>query len=165
MELTKIAVMGAGLMGTGIAHVIAMGGYPVYVRDISMDILNRSKAKIAQKLKESVDKGRLSEQEAKDVLGRITFTEDLKTAASDADFIIEAVPENLELKRRVFAELDKVAKPSAVFASNTSELSIGSLANSTHRPKQVIGTHWFFPPQVMKLIEVIVTPETSRQTL
>jgi 3-hydroxybutyryl-CoA dehydrogenase len=164
MELTKIAVMGAGLMGTGIAHVIAMGGYPVYVRDISMDILNRSKAKIDQKLKESVGKGRLLEQDAKDVLSRISFTEDIKNVA-DADFIIEAVPENLELKRKVFSELDEIAKPSSIFASNTSELSIGSLANSTHRPKQVIGTHWFFPPQVMKLIEVIVTPETSQATL
>jgi 3-hydroxybutyryl-CoA dehydrogenase len=165
MELNRIAVMGAGLMGTGIAQVVAMGGYTVSIRDISADILNKSKTKMDQKLKELVGKGRLSEQDAKSVSNRMTFTEDLKTAVVDADFIIEAVPENLELKRKVFSELDKIAKPSTIFASNTSELSIGSLASNTHRPKQVIGTHWFFPPQVMKLIEVIVTPETSRETL
>jgi len=157
--------MGAGLMGTGIAQVVAMGGYPVSVRDIAADFLDKSKTKIEKKLRELVDKGKLSEQDAKNISSRLTFTEDLKIALADADFIIEAVPENLELKRKVFSELDKMAKPSAIFASNTSELSIGSLASSTRRPKQVIGTHWFFPSQVMKLIEVIVTPETSHETL
>lgn len=165
MELNRIAVMGAGLMGTGIAQVVAMGGYPVSVRDIAADFLDKSKTKIEKKLRELVDKGKLSEQDAKNISSRLTFTEDLKIAVADADFIIEAVPENLELKRKVFSELDKMAKPSAIFASNTSELSIGSLASSTRRPKQVIGTHWFFPSQVMKLIEVIVTPETSHETL
>jgi 3-hydroxybutyryl-CoA dehydrogenase len=165
MELNKIAVMGAGMMGTGIAQVVAMGGYPVSVRDIASDFLDKSKARIEKKLRELVEKGRLSEQDAKNISGRMTFMEDLRTAVTEADLIIEAVPENLELKRKVFSELDKMAKPSAIFASNTSELSISSLASSTRRPKQVIGTHWFFPPQVMKLIEVIVTPETSGETL
>jgi 3-hydroxybutyryl-CoA dehydrogenase len=165
MELNKIAVMGAGLMGTGIAQVVAMGGYKVTVRDIAEDFLGRSKTKIEQKLKELAGKGRLSEQDAKGILSRITFTEDVKSAVADADFIIEAVPEDLELKRKVFSELDRLAEPSAILASNTSELSIGALASSTNRPKQVIGTHWFFPPQVMKLIEVIVTSETSQETL
>lgn len=165
MELNRIAVMGAGLMGTGIAQVVAVGGYTVSIRDIAADFLDKSKKKIEQRLKELVEKGKLSEQDAKNVSNRMTFTEDLKTAVADADFIIEAIPENLELKREVLSELDKAAKPSAIFASNTSELSIGSLASSTRRPKQVIGTHWFFPPQVMKLIEVIVTPETSQETL
>lgn len=165
MELNKVAVMGAGMMGTGIAQVVAMGGYPVSVRDIASDFLDKSKTKTEKRLKELVEKGRLSELDAKNILGRMTFIEDLKAAVADADFIIEAVPENLELKRRVLDELEKMAKPSAIFASNTSELSIRSLASSTRRPKQVIGTHWFFPPQVMKLIEVIVTPETSPETL
>jgi len=165
MELNRIAVMGAGMMGTGIAQVVAMGGYPVWVRDIASDFLDKSKAKIEKKLKELVEKGRLSEQDAKNVSSRMIFTEDMKVAVAEADFIIEAVPENLELKRKVFAELEKIAKPSTIFASNTSELSISSLASSTRRPKQVIGTHWFFPPQVMKLIEVVVTSETSGETL
>jgi len=157
--------MGAGMMGTGIVQVIAMGGYPVVVRDIAAGFLDKSKAKIEKKLKELVEKGKVSEQDAKNISSRMTFTEDLKAAVTDADLIIEAVPEDLELKRKVLTELEKMAKPSAIFASNTSELSIRSLASSTRRPKQVIGTHWFFPPQVMKLIEVIVTPETSQETL
>ena len=165
MELNKIAVMGAGMMGTGIAQVVAMGGYPVSVRDIASDLLDKSKARIEKKLKELLEKGRLSEQDAKDISSRMKFTEDLKAAVVDADLVIEAVPEDLELKRKVFAELERMAKPSAILASNTSELSISSLASSTRRPKQVIGTHWFFPPQVMKLIEVIITPETSGETL
>lgn len=165
MEVNQVAVLGAGLMGTGITQVVALGGYRVYVSDISLDILSRSKTKIEKKLKESVSKGKLSEQGARSALNKITFTEDLKTAVSDANFIIEAVPENLELKRKVFSELDKIAKPSTILASNTSELSIGALAKSTNRPTQVIGTHWFFPPQVMKLIEVVVGPETSQATL
>lgn len=165
MELNKIAVMGAGMMGTGIAQVVAMGGYPISVRDIAVDFLERSKAKIEKKLRESVEKGKLSELDAKNISRRMTFTEDLKAAVTDADLIIEAVPENLELKRKVFSEIEIMAKPSAIFASNTSELSISSLAGSTRRPKQVIGTHWFFPAQVMKLIEVVVTPETSGETL
>jgi 3-hydroxybutyryl-CoA dehydrogenase len=165
MELNRIALIGAGLMGTGIAQVVAMGGYIVSIRDIAPDFLDKSKTRIEQKLKELVDKGKLSEEDAKGIWSRMTFTEDLKTAVADADLIIEAVPENLELKRKVFSELEKMAKPSAIFASNTSELSIGSLASSTSRPKQVIGTHWFFPPQVMKLIEVIVTSGTSQKTL
>ena len=165
MELRRVAVMGAGLMGTGIAQVVATGGYKVTVRDIAADFLDRSKTKIDQKMKELVGKGRLSEEDAKGVRSRIMFTEDVRHAVADADFIIEAVPEDLELKRKVFSEVDRIAKPSAILASNTSELSIGSLASSTNRPGQVIGTHWFFPAQVMKLIEVIITPETSQGTL
>jgi len=165
MELKRVAVMGAGLMGTGIAQVVATGGYKVTVRDIAADFLDRSKTKIDQKMKELVGKGRLSEEDAKGVRSRIMFTEDVNHAVADADFIIEAVPEDLELKRKVFSEVDRIAKPSAILASNTSELSIGSLASSTNRPGQVIGTHWFFPAQVMKLIEVIITPETSQGTL
>ncbi len=165
MELNKIAVVGGGLMGTGIAQVVAMGGYKVTVKDISREILERTEKKIKQRLKELVAKGRLTDQEARAILERITFTEETKEALADADFIIEAVPEDLNLKKKVFSEMDSIAKPSAIFASNTSELSIASLSSSTNRPENVIGTHWFFPPQVMKLIEVVVTQKTSDKTL
>jgi len=165
MEIKKVAVIGSGLMGSGITQVISMGGYPVCVRDISLEILNKAKSKIEKRLKEQVEKGRFTNEWAEDVLNRIDFTVDLKTACEDADFIIEAVPENLDLKKKVFSEMDVIAKPSAIFASNTSELSITSLASSTKRPKNVIGTHWFFPPQAMKLIEVVITKETSHETL
>lgn len=165
MELNKIAVMGAGSMGTAIAQVVATGGYPVYIRDISMDILGRSKNKIDHQLKKLVKKGKISPEDANNILNRITFTEDLRVAVENADFIIEAVPENLDLKKKVFSEMDRVAKSSAIFSSNTSQLSIASIGEATSRKEQVIGTHWFFPPQVMKLIEVVVSPATSQETL
>jgi 3-hydroxyacyl-CoA dehydrogenase len=137
MELNKVAVMGAGMMGTGIAQVVAMGGYTVSIGDIAADFLNKSKKKIEQKLKGLVEKGKLSEQDSRSVWKRMTFTEDLKVAVAEADLIIEAVPEDLGLKRKVFTELEKMAKSSAIFASNTSQLSISSLASSTRRPGQV----------------------------
>lgn len=165
MGLNKIAVMGAGLMGTGIAQAVASGKYEVFVRDISADILNKSKAKIERQLKTSVEKGKISEAEARSVMGRIAFTEDLETAVRNADFVIEAIFEDLELKKKIFYEIDRIAKPSAILASNTSELSIASIGQSTSRKEKIIGTHWFFPPQVMKLVEVVVTPTTSEETL
>lgn len=165
MELNKIAVLGAGLMGTGIAQVVASGGYQVYVRDISTTILNNSKNKIHSQLKKLVDKGRISEEEAINIVNRITFTEDLNAAIDNADFVIEAVPEDLHLKKKVFSEVDKIAKSSAILASNTSQLAISSIVETISRKGQAIGTHWFYPPQVMKLIEVVVTPETSKKTV
>jgi 3-hydroxybutyryl-CoA dehydrogenase len=165
MKINKIAVMGAGLMGTGIAQTVSTGGLKVNLRDISTDILDSSRTKIDQQLHRLVDKGRLSDQEADDIMTRITFTESMKAAIEDVDFIIEAVPENLELKKDIFSEMDSLANPSTIFASNTSELSISTLAEVTSRRQKVIGTHWFFPPQLMKLIEVVVTPATSQDTL
>jgi 3-hydroxybutyryl-CoA dehydrogenase len=165
MELIKIAVIGAGSMGTAIAQVVATGGHPVHIRDISMDILDRSKNKIDHQLEKLVKKGKISTEDANNILNRITFTEDLKTAVENADFIIEAVPEDLELKKKVFSEMDRVAKSSAIFSSNTSQLSIASIGEVTSRKGQVIGTHWFYPPQVMKLIEVVISPATSQETL
>jgi 3-hydroxybutyryl-CoA dehydrogenase len=165
MEPRKVAVIGAGLMGTGIAQVVGMGGYTVSVRDVAENVLNKSKGKIEQKLRDLMNKGKLSDGDAKEAFSRISFVEDMETAVKDADYIIEAVPENLELKKRIFSEVDRITKPSAIIASNTSELSIAAIASSTGRPKQVIGMHWFFPPQVMKLIEVAVTSDTSKETL
>lgn len=165
MELSKIAVIGAGLMGTGIAQVVAGAGYPVRIQDISTDILDRSKEKIDHQLKKLVNKEKLREKDAKDLMERIEFTVVFRTAVEDADFIIEAVPEILELKHRIFSEMEGFAKSSAIFASNTSELSIASIADATSTKDRVIGTHWFFPPQIMKLIEVVVSPTTSQDTL
>jgi len=165
MELKRIAVLGAGLMGTGIAQVVSSAGLKVTLRDISSDILNQAKIKIQKQLNRLVEKGKISSDEAASAAARITFTEDLDKALAKADLIIEAVPENLELKKRLFSEIDNLAEPETIFASNTSELSIASLADATSRQDKIIGTHWFFPPQVMKLIEVVVTPQTSEETL
>lgn len=165
MELKRITVLGAGLMGTGIAQVISSAGFAVTLRDISEKILDQSNDKIGKQLNRLVEKGKVTSEEAARAMSRITFTEDLKTAVENGDLIIEAVPENLELKRTLFSDIDSLAKPAAIFASNTSELSIASLADATSRKDKIIGTHWFFPPQVMKLIEVVITPETSEETL
>jgi len=165
MELNKIAVMGAGLMGTGITQVVASGGYPVYIRDISADILGKSKAKIEGSLKKAAGKGRISEEDVNDILGRITFTEDINEALADTDLVVEAVPEILDLKKKVFSEMEKVADPATIFATNTGELSIARIADAISVKDRVIGTHWFFPPTVMKLIEVVVAPETSQETI
>lgn len=164
-KIETVTVLGAGLMGTGIAQVVATGGYNVYLKDVSHEILDKSKAGIDKRLKRLIEKEKMTQQIAAEVMDRITFTTDTKTAVKNADFIIEAIPEDLALKKKVFTEIDPMAKPSAVFASNTSELSITSLAEATSRKEKVIGTHWFFPPQVMTLIEVVVTPGTSQETL
>lgn len=165
MNIGEVAVIGGGLMGTGIAQVISAGGFKVFVCDISSDLLDRSERGIDLQLKKLAEKGKISHEEAIGILGRITFTVDLRMAVQNADFIIEAVPENLALKKKIFGELDELAKHSALFASNTSELSIASISDGCARKEKVIGTHWFFPPQIMRLIEVVLGPETSKETL
>ena len=165
MEFNNIAVIGAGLMGSGIAQVVAQAGYYVSVHDIEPLCLDKAKAKIVSNLQKATAKGRLSEVDARAVLDRISFTSKFEDAIGDADYIIEAVPESRDLKQIVFKELDRKAKDTAILASNTSELSIGDIASSTSKPERVIGTHWFYPPQVMRLIEVVKGDHTSDATL
>ena len=164
-KIQNIAVIGAGLMGTGIAQVVAQAGFGVTVRDVSDAVLENARAIIEKKLNRAVSKGKLEKQEVQTILGRLRFTNALPEALMDAQYVIEAVPENLELKRQIFAEIDWLATDGAILATNTSELSIASIAGVTNRPDRVIGTHWFFPPQVMKLIEVVTADETSPGTL
>lgn len=164
-KIQNIAVIGAGLMGSGIAQVVAQAGFGVTVRDVSDAVLENARAIIEKKLNRAVSKGKLEKQEVQTILARLRFTTDLPEALMDAQYVIEAVPENLELKRQIFAEIDRLATDGAILATNTSELSIASIAGVTNRPDRVIGTHWFFPPQVMKLIEVVTADETSPGTL
>lgn len=165
MEIVNVAVLGAGWMGTGIAQVIAVAGYRVSVNDAYEEMLDKSKHTISKQLDRSVEKGSITKDAAKNALERIVFTRELKDAVEYADYVIEAVPENLELKKKVFHQVDELVKKSAIIASNTTQLSIASLAQATSREELVIGTHWFFPPTVMKLIEVVVTPATSPDTV
>jgi 3-hydroxybutyryl-CoA dehydrogenase len=165
MELKKTAIVGAGLMGTGIAQVMATAGYPVALKDISDEVLNKSKSKIEKSLSRAAAKGKVTEEDMKNILGHITLTLETKAALEDADFVIEAVPENLELKQKVFAEMDGIAKPSAILATNAGELSISKIAEATSKQDRVIGTHWFFPPTVMRLIEVVRGAKTSQETV
>ncbi len=166
MEVRKIAVLGAGLMGHGIAQVAAqVGKYEVSLRDIKQEFIDRGMDMIRNSLQKFLSKGVISEAEMNEVLARIHPTIDLKEAVSDADLIIEAVPENIELKKSVFSEVDSLAPPHAIIASNTSSISITELASATNRPEKVCGMHFFNPPQLMKLVEIIKGAKTSDETI
>ena len=165
MEVKKICVLGAGAMGSGIAQVCATAGYEVWVRDIKQEFLDRGKAGIEKNLQSAVSKGKMTEEKAKEILSRIHFTLEMEEAVKDADLVIEAVPEIMDLKKQVFAEVQQYAKHECIFASNTSGLSITELGNSTDRPEKFLGLHFFNPPPVMALVEVIKGEKTSDETI
>ena len=161
MEIKNITVLGSGIMGHGIAQVSAMAGYNVVLRDIEQQFLDKAMEKIKWSLDKLVSKEKISENERDELFSRIKPIIDLKDAVHDCDLVIEAVPEIMDLKKKVYAELDKVASDQVVFASNTSTLPITEIANTISRPKKFIGIHFFNPPQLMKLVEVIPGQETS----
>jgi len=161
MEIKNITVLGSGIMGHGIAQISAMAGYNVVLRDIEQPFLDKAMEKIKWSLDKLVSKEKISENERGEIFSRIKPIVDLKDAVHDCDLVIEAVPEIMELKKKVYAELDKVANDQVVFASNTSTLPITEIANTISRPKKFIGIHFFNPPQLMKLVEVIPGQETS----
>ncbi len=166
MEIKKITVLGAGLMGHGITQVAAQTAkYDVYMRDIKQEFLDNGMRMINDSLQRFVKKGEMTEAEAKQILSRIHPTLDLKEAVADADLIIEAVTENPELKKKVLADADSLAKSDAIIATNTSSISITELASATRRPEKFAGMHFFNPPQLMKLIEIIRGAKTSDDTL
>lgn len=160
-----IAVVGAGVMGSGIAQSIAMAGKNVRLYDISEAALENGLASIQKSLARFVKTGKLSEQDAEQTLQRIRTGTDLQEVVQEADVVIEAVPENLSLKKDVFQKLDRYAKQEAILATNTYELSVTAIAKATTRPDKVIGMHWFNPAPVMKLIEIVkgVTTETKKR--
>ena len=165
-EIKKIAVLGAGLMGHGIAQVSAqIGKYEVNLRDIEQRFIDIGTKMIMDSLQRFVKKGQMTEAAMNEVLLRIHPTVDLKEAVKDADLIIEAVPENPEMKKAMFREVDSTAPAHAIFASNTSSVSITELASATNRPDKVCGMHFFNPPQLMKLIEVVRGAKTSNETI
>lgn len=165
MMVQIVAVIGAGLMGSGIAQSVAMGNKTVYLYDISEEALEKGRAAIQKSLACFVKAGRLSEQEAKQAIECIQTSTDLQETVKNADVVIEAVPEDLSLKKQVFQELDRYAKRGAILATNTSELSITAIAAATTRPDKVIGMHWFNPAPVMKLIEIVKGMTTSEETI
>ncbi|MBW7651886.1 3-hydroxyacyl-CoA dehydrogenase family protein [Anoxybacillus sp. ST4] len=160
-----IAVIGAGLMGSGIAQSLAMGGKTVYLYDISAAALEKGMQSIQKSLSRFVKAGKLQEQEASAILSRIQTETNLQEAVKEADVVVEAVPEHLPLKKQVFEQLDRYAKQEAILATNTSELSVTAIAAATKRPSQVVGMHWFNPAPVMKLIEIVKGVATSGQTI
>jgi 3-hydroxybutyryl-CoA dehydrogenase len=164
MEIKKIAVMGAGQMGAGIAQVAAQAGYHVVVRDIKQEFVDHGLKSIRGNLERAQSKGKITAPDAEATLGRIRGAVELSTAALDSDLVIEAVVENATLKRELFAELDKLLRPHAILASNTSSIPISDLAAATRRPDKFIGMHFMNPVPVMKLVEVIRGADTSDDT-
>jgi len=165
MEIKKIAVLGAGLMGNGIAHVCAQAGYAVKMRDIEQKFLDKGIAAITRNLERGLKKGRITQEEIDTILGRIKGVLDLKEAVEDADLVIEAVPEIVQLKLDLWKEVDKMAPKQAVFASNTSSISITQMAAVTERPNLFVGMHFFNPVPVMRLVEIIKGQGTDDKTV
>jgi len=164
LPIERIAVIGAGTMGHGIAQVAAQAGYTVVLEDMTDELVAQGLARIEGNLRKGVERGKLTEDACRAALARIRTSTRLVDTA-DADLIIEAVIEKLEAKRQLFVRLDQFCKPEALLATNTSSLSIASIASATARADRIIGMHFFNPVHLMKLIEVVVAPETSAATL
>ena len=165
MSIERITVLGSGVMGHGIAQISAASGYKVVLRDIKQEFLDRAMEKISWSLDKMVSNQKITADQKSDILDRIRPEVDLQNAVSDTQLVIEVVPEILDLKKKVYAELDAVADPSVIFASNTSTLPITEIAASTSRPDRVVGIHFFNPPQLMKLVEIIPGERTSEQVV
>lgn len=165
MEIKNVAVVGAGAMGLGIAQVSAQAGYQVSLNDTSEDQLEKALKAIARSLDKSVEKGRLTAESRDVILGRIKTTTDLAEAVQDADLVIEAVFENLALKKDIFEGIDQIAPKHAIFGSNTSTLPIAAIAGGTERRDKFIGIHFMNPVPLMKGVELIRGRHTSEETL
>ncbi len=164
MEIKKIAVLGAGAMGHGIAQLAAISGYDVSMRDIKEEFVNAGMQKIRWSIGKFIEKGRISPLDGEKALKRIKPLVSLKEAVEDADFVIEAVPEKLALKQQVFKEIDGYAPKHAILATNTSALPITEIGAATNRPENVIGMHFFNPPALMRLVEVVMGQKTNEST-
>jgi len=165
MEFTKIAVMGAGTMGHGLAQLAAMNGLQVGLRDVEDRFLQRGLENAKISLGRFVKAQKLTPEQADAALARIHPTTDMAQACEGAQVVIEAVPELLDLKKEVFKQLDEICPPEVVLATNTSQLSITAIASATKRPQKVIGMHFFNPPVMMNLVEIVRGMETSDETL
>ncbi len=159
----RIVVVGAGQMGNGIAHVFAQSGYPVTMVDVSREALDRGQATIRKNLDRQVKKGTITTEASAETLGRVELSEKLESAM-DATLVVEAATENKDLKYRIFGDIDKIAAPQAILASNTSSISITEIARHTSRPEKIVGMHFMNPVPVMKLVEIIRGLATSDET-
>jgi 3-hydroxybutyryl-CoA dehydrogenase len=164
MAIKKVGVIGAGVMGTGIAQTVAIAGFGVILRDIDMAFLKKSLERIEGGLNRLIEKGKLTEDKKKETLSNITLTTAL-TDLAELDLVIEAVPEKLEIKQQLFTELSGICKADTIFASNTSSISITQLATVTNRPAKFCGLHFFNPVPVMKLVEIISGDLTAPETI
>ena len=161
MDIQTIAVVGSGLMGRGIAYAAALGAFRAVLHDLSPEPLERALAQIRQDLEEAVNRAKISPEQARDALQRVVPDPDLQHAVAEADFVIEAVPEDIGLKIRIFEALDRFTDDDVILASNTSALSITEIAAATARPERVIGMHFFNPVPKMKLVEIVRALDTG----
>ncbi|MGA2954370.1 MAG: 3-hydroxybutyryl-CoA dehydrogenase [Thermodesulfobacteriota bacterium] len=164
MEIKKIGVLGAGVMGSGIAQLSAETGFHVYLRDIEDRFVQGGLNTIRKNLEKAISKGKMTQQKAEGVLAKITGGVDLTAALKDADLVIEAVTESMDLKKKLYREMDPLCPPRTILASNTSGLSLTEIASVTGRPGKVIGMHFFNPVPAMKLVEIIRGQSTSEET-
>jgi 3-hydroxybutyryl-CoA dehydrogenase len=164
-EIRTIAVIGAGTMGRGIAHVAALGGYRTVLEDLIPASLRKAESEIRSNLDKAVELGKVSAADASAALARIEYAGSVEEAAREADVVIEAVPEEMESKIEIFTLLDKVCRPGTILASNTSSLSVTEIASVTYRAKKCVGMHFFNPVHKMKLLEVVRALETDDETI
>ena len=165
MEVGTIGIIGAGTMGRGIAYAAALGGYRTVLEDVMPERLSDGTAWIRSALEEGVARGKVRPEDSLSAQGRIETVSSVEQACRESDFLIEAVPEEMELKLELYTLFDKFARPNAVLASNTSSLSIAEMAEMTHRPELCVGMHFFNPVPKMRLIEIVRAPKTSDQTI
>jgi 3-hydroxybutyryl-CoA dehydrogenase len=164
VEIRRVGVVGLGTMGAGIAQVSLQAGYETVGREVRDELGERGKATIDRYLTRGVEKGRLTQEEKDAAIGRLTLTTELADL-SDCDLVIEAVLEELPLKREVFAELDRVTRPNAILATNTSALSVAEIAEATERPERLVGMHFFNPAPVLPLVEIVRAPSSSEEVV
>ena len=164
-EIRRVAVVGAGTMGAGIAQVFAMAEFEASLFDLTNEQLERGTGAIRTMLAKGVSRGKVTVEQEAAALKRVSTTTDLASAVENADLVIEAVPEQMDIKRKVFTQITAACKPTTLLASNTSSLSITELASATDRPERFLGMHFFNPVPVMKLLEIVVGRETSDETL
>lgn len=164
LEIKRVAVIGAGTMGSSIAYLCAWKGYDVSVREVNEDLLKRGMKRVREMIVEGVNRGKLTPREAEETMRRVKDTTDLTEAAEGADIVIEAVYEDMGVKKDVLRQLDESCPPHTILASNTSALSVTEMASATNRPDKVIGLHFFNPAYAMKLVEVVMGKQTSEET-
>lgn len=164
MDIKKPFVLGAGIMGAGIGQLCAQKGLDVTVTDVSGEMVDKARSKVTKGLQKRIEKGKITQEDMDSVLSRMHWSADLNLA-QESDFVIEAVYENMDLKKEIFKKLDAICSPETILASNTTALSISEIASATQRPDKVIGMHFFNPAVIMKLVEIIRGDDTSDETV
>lgn len=164
MEIKKLFVVGAGAMGAGIGQLASQKGITAYIMDINAELVEKAKQRISKGLLKRIEKGKITQEDMDDVLSRMNWTTKIEDAA-DCDFVIEAAYEDINVKKDIFQKLSKICRKETIFATNTTALSISEIGSSSDRPDKVIGMHFFNPPVIMKLVEIIRGDKTSDETI